>query len=220
MPRARFFHLAPGARSRLLRIATRHFARRGLEGASLNEILAEAGISKGAYYYYFDDKDDLLATILDQAADEMLGRLELPSFDRLTRAEFWPTVERLIESWSQWADVPNDLLQVALQFTTLRRQNARFEPILAKARRLYVALIEPGQRLGCVRTDLPMDVLVRVLEANDAILDGIFVSLHQSVTQASLARHTRLVFDTFRRLLEVRAPERRRPARGPRGRHR
>jgi len=150
----------------------------------------------------------------------MLGRLELPSFDRLTRAEFWPTVERLIESWSQWADVPNDLLQVALQFTTLRRQNARFEPILAKARRLYVALIEPGQRLGCVRTDLPMDVLVRVLEANDAILDGIFVSLHQSVTQASLTRHTRLVFDTFRRLLEVRVPEGRRLARGPRGRHR
>ncbi len=206
MPRARFYHLALQTRERLLRIAARHFAVRGLEGASLNEILAEAGLSKGAYYYYFDDKDDLLATILDHAADEMLARLRLPAFERMTREEFWPAVERLVESWARVADVSSDLMQIGLQFTTLRRQNPRFAPILAKARTLYVSLIEPGQRLGCVRTDLPLDVLVRLLEANDALLDSTFTSLHPAVTKESLAQHTSLVLDTLRRLLAVEGP--------------
>ena len=221
MPRARFLNLAPQARARLLRVATRHFARHGLEGASLNEILAEAGISKGAYYYYFDDKDDLLATVLDDAVDEMLARLRMPAFDQLTRDEFWPAVERLVASWAGVVDVPSDLLQVAVQFTAARRRNVRFAPILAKAQGLYRKLIEPGQRLGCVRTDLPVDVLIRLLEANDAALDGIFLSLHGTVTRANLERHTRLVFDTFKRLLAtdqiVERPPVPRPRRHPAG---
>jgi len=219
MPRARFFNLAPGARARLLRIATRHFARRGLEGASLNEILAEAGISKGAYYYYFDDKDDLLATVLADATDTMLARLDLPDFDGLAAEEFWPAVERFVAGWAAKLDPASDLFQVAVQLTGAQRRSERFAPVLARAQSLYRLLIEPGQRLGCVRTDLPMDVLIRLLEANDAVLDGIFLSLHDRVTAASVRRHTRLVFDTFRRLLAVEAlqakrhaaPRRRRP---------
>jgi len=201
MPRPRFYHLAPRARARLLRTATKHFAARGMDGASLNEILAEAGISKGAYYYYFDDKDDLLATVLEDAVDTMLARLPMPAFDRLRRDQFWPAVERLVASWAAWVDVPSDLLQVTAQFTPARRRSTRFAPILAKAQGLYRRLIEPGQRLGCVRTDLPLEVLVQLLEANDALLDGVFLALHRKVTRASLARHTGLVFDTFRRLL-------------------
>lgn len=203
MPRPRFFNLAPQARARLLRIATRHFARRGVEGASLNEILVEARISKGAYYYYFDDKDDLLATVLDDVVDAMLRRLPMPAFDRLTREQFWPAVERLVASWAAVVDLPSDLFRIAVQFTAARRKSERFAPILAKAQVLYRKLIEPGQRLGCVRTDLPVDVLIRLLEANDAVLDSIFLSLNATVTRASLERHTRLVFDTFKRLLST-----------------
>jgi len=220
MPRARFYNLAPQARSRLLRIAAKHFAARGVEGASLNEILAEARISKGAYYYYFDDKDDLLATVLDNAADAMLARLRLPAFDTLTRDEFWPAVERVVASWAAWADVPSDLLQVAAQFTAARRTSERFAPILAKAQALYRKLIEPGQRLGCVRTDLPLDVLIRLLEANDAALDSTFLSVNATVTRANLERHTRLVFDTFKRLLTTEGAGKGRPAGGRRRRGR
>lgn len=218
MPRARFYNLAPQARSRLLRIATKHLAARGVEGASLNEILAEARISKGAYYYYFDDKDDLLAAVLDDAVDAMLRRLPMPAFDTLTRAEFWPAVERLVASWAAWADAPSDLLQVTVQFTASRRRSERFAPILAKAQGLYRKLIEPGQRLGCVRTDLPVDVLIRLLEANDAALDSIFLSLNATVTRANLERHTRIVFDTFQRLLSTEGAGKGRPAGGRRRR--
>ncbi|MGA2381958.1 MAG: TetR/AcrR family transcriptional regulator [Gemmatimonadales bacterium] len=206
MPRARFYNLAPAARARLLRIATRHFARRGIERASLNEILAEAKVSKGAYYYYFDDKDDLLATVLDDAVETMLARIPPPDFERVAADEFWPTVERWIDGWRTGLDISSDVFGVAAQFTGSRRSSERFEPILFKARALYRRFIEPGQRLGCVRTDLPVDVLVRLLEANDAVLDGIFLASRADVMQERVDRHVKLVFGTFKRLLVAEPP--------------
>ncbi len=206
MPRARFFNLPPRARSRLLRIATRHFAGRGLEGASLNEILAEAGISKGAYYYYFDDKDDLLATVMEDAVEQMVARVPMPEFDGLRPENFWPAVEQFVENWAATVDMASDLFKVAVQFSGAQRRSERFAPVLAKAQSLYRLLIETGQRLGCVRADLPTEVLIRLLEANDAVLDSIFLALHDSVTTASVREHTRLVCDTIKRLLVAEAP--------------
>jgi len=220
MPRARFFNLAPRARSRLLRIATRHFAERGLEGASLNEILADAGVSKGAYYYYFDDKDDLLATVMEDAVAQMLARLPMPDLDGLAPADFWSTVERFVERWAASVDMASDVFKVAVQFSGAQRRSERFAQVLAKAQSLYRVMIETGQRLGCVRTDLPMDVLIRLLEANDAVLDSIFLALHDRVTVESVREHTRLVFDTIRRLLVAGPPPAQRRRASRRGRRR
>jgi AcrR family transcriptional regulator len=206
MPRARFFNLAEEARRRLLDIATRHFAERGFERASLNEILAEAGISKGAYYYYFDDKDDLFATTLESATDQLLARMPMPPLDRLTKQEFWPTVERFVELWAASFDISSDIFQIAVQLTEAQRRSARFAPVLAKGQAIFRSIILPGQRLGCIRTDLPLEALVRILEANDTVLDGIYLSKHTRVTRDTLAAHTKLVFDTFKRLL-VTGPE-------------
>jgi AcrR family transcriptional regulator len=201
MPRERFYNLAPEARARLLGTATHHFAKRGLQRASLNEILIEAGISKGAYYYYFDDKDDLFATALESAFDELYSQLNVPDFEGLSHDEFWPTVERFVAESASAFDMSSDLVQAALLLTDTQRKSARFAPILAKAQSVYRSLIEPGQRLGCIRKDLPVEALVRLLEANDAVLDSIFMASHRTMTKRALDRHVWLVFDTFKRLL-------------------
>jgi hypothetical protein len=57
-------------------------------------------------------------------------------------------------------------------------------------------------------------VLVRLLEANDAVLDSIFLATAAKVTPALVHEHVRLVLDTFRRLLAVSAPESRKSPRG------
>ena len=41
------------------------FAERGVELASYNKIIERSGLSKGTVYYYFDNKDSLLETVLD-----------------------------------------------------------------------------------------------------------------------------------------------------------
>src|ERR687894_39288 len=57
------------ARDELLSAALRVFARRGYRDAGVDEIAAEAGYSKGALYWHFDGKEDLLLTLLDERVD-------------------------------------------------------------------------------------------------------------------------------------------------------
>src|SRR5215813_12480608 len=94
MPRPRFNTLPTDKRQRILEAAALEFAGRGFEQASLNRIIETAGISKGAAYYYFDDKADLYATVVREGWRTLLpeGGLDLT---RLGRTSFWPTLRRL-----------------------------------------------------------------------------------------------------------------------------
>jgi AcrR family transcriptional regulator len=54
------------SRDQLLAAASRVFARHGYHGASMSEIAAEAGFSKGALYWNFASKEDLFFALLDE----------------------------------------------------------------------------------------------------------------------------------------------------------
>ena len=51
-------------RERLLDAAQRVFLRRGLQGSSVEEIAAEAGFTRGAFYSNFKSKDELFVELL------------------------------------------------------------------------------------------------------------------------------------------------------------
>jgi AcrR family transcriptional regulator len=51
-------------RKRLLDAAERVFLRRGLQGSSVEEIAAEAGFTRGAFYSNFESKDELFVELL------------------------------------------------------------------------------------------------------------------------------------------------------------
>ena len=57
-----------------MRAATKVFLERGFNGATLDDIAAEAGFSKGAVYSNFDDKDALFLALVDE---EFARRLDL-----------------------------------------------------------------------------------------------------------------------------------------------
>jgi len=58
-------------RSRILAAAARCFARKGFANASVDEVAAEAGATKGAVYWHFAGKDDLFFALLDIRCAEM-----------------------------------------------------------------------------------------------------------------------------------------------------
>jgi AcrR family transcriptional regulator len=60
------------ARDELLGAALRVFARLGYGQAGVDEIAAEAGYSKGALYWHFSGKEELLAALLEERIDAPL----------------------------------------------------------------------------------------------------------------------------------------------------
>src|SRR4051794_15324874 len=57
------------AREELLSAALRVFARRGYREAGVDEIAGEAGYSKGALYWHFSGKEELLIALLEERVD-------------------------------------------------------------------------------------------------------------------------------------------------------
>ncbi len=59
-------------RSHLLRAAAEVFSRRGYHGASLDEVAAEAGFSKGAVYSNFESKEDLFLALVNDRTEQLV----------------------------------------------------------------------------------------------------------------------------------------------------
>jgi AcrR family transcriptional regulator len=68
VPRGHFDRSARKAhnRTRLLEAAARVYARRGIDVATLDDVAAEAGFSKGAVYSHFGNKENLLRALLEE----------------------------------------------------------------------------------------------------------------------------------------------------------
>lgn len=62
-------------REELLDISARLFAERGYERTSIEDIIRQAGLSKGAFYYYYSSKDALLEVLATRVADQALAQL-------------------------------------------------------------------------------------------------------------------------------------------------
>jgi AcrR family transcriptional regulator len=63
-------------RAALLRAASRLICGRGMDGASIDRIAAEAGYTKGAFYANFASKEELFLVVLDEKFAAELERLE------------------------------------------------------------------------------------------------------------------------------------------------
>lgn len=170
MARARFDNLDPDRQEAILSVAADEFAAHGYAGASLNRIIEAAGISKGSLYYYFDDKADLFASVVEATMQRLLKVAEGLSLENLDRTNFWETVRevglRSIDLMSEdvW------YVRLAMAFPRLRDEpeaGAGVRPMLEWGRDFTRQLLSRGRDLQVVRRDLPLDLLVEVTMAVD-----------------------------------------------------
>ncbi|MFJ7421725.1 TetR/AcrR family transcriptional regulator [Streptomyces uncialis] len=151
------FHRQPAERqAAILAVARRHFAEQGPGTASYNKIIEAAGISKTAAYHYFDGREDLLAAVLDDVLARLLGALG-PWTPALDAAGFWARLESGTEALlGHLRTHPDDL---ALAGPAVSRGQGA--PWLD----WFEALVEDGQRIGVIRTDVDRGLLVSATTA-------------------------------------------------------
>ncbi len=76
-------------REQILSAAANVFARLGVRESRMDDIVAEADLSKGALYWYFKSKDDLVAAFIERVFARAIEnfrellKIELPFRDRL-----------------------------------------------------------------------------------------------------------------------------------------
>jgi AcrR family transcriptional regulator len=202
MARPRFTKLPAARQTRILEAAAREFAEFGYEGASINHVLEQAGVSKGAAYYYFDDKEDLFVTVVRHYTEQLAARLELETAT-LTADTFWPTFlalyrQQLVRSFdTPWAF---GVLRAAAELVRADRASGPLAELITERLALVARLLKHGQSLGVVRTDVPDDLLLAWLRAVKDASDRWLLVHWDELDCAALAAAAERAFDGIRRL--------------------
>jgi AcrR family transcriptional regulator len=162
-------------RQRLLDQAYRLFSAHGLRKTNVDEIARRAGISKGAFYIFYESKEELFMTVIEQAESrvrqELLASIDLPGPS--PRARLFEVFKK---AFSLFESIP------ILQFLTgadfdlvLRRLPAgKFQSHLASDLGFFDTLVARCQEAGipiCVPTEkivtLLYPLVIVLLHAND-----------------------------------------------------
>lgn len=73
MPKQTFYKLPQEKQERILAAAKNEFTKARFSDASINQIIREAGIPRGSFYQYFEDKKDIFLCFMTEYKKEMLG---------------------------------------------------------------------------------------------------------------------------------------------------
>ncbi|MDQ1535243.1 MAG: hypothetical protein QOF28_3004 [Actinomycetota bacterium] len=132
-------------RQHLLDAAAIVFAREGFHGATLDEVAATAGFTKGAVYSNFKSKDELFLELLDERVERQFAvATEVLESGSHETAEQLPRVRELLHSNRFfWEDAWTTLY---LEFVLYSRRNpeaaAKLAATAQRTRELVTAMVE------------------------------------------------------------------------------
>lgn len=132
------------------------FVQRGYHRTTVDEIAAKAGLTKGAVYVHFKDKQDVLLVLLRRAEDRVL----VPILKDLEDPDFNP-VQKLVNYVHNWARVAIEqrntmFLPILMSFEFLGTDDPIERAITSMYDRTYEALaevIEDGRKAGVIASD-------------------------------------------------------------------
>ncbi|RDJ23100.1 TetR/AcrR family transcriptional regulator [Bosea caraganae] len=180
-------------RAKLIQAARKAFAAKGYAASSMDDLTAEAGLTRGALYHNFGDKKGLLQAVIDQIDAEMLVRMRVAQERAETRwlgflAESIAYVEMALEPEiqrimlrdgpavlgdpSQWAN-QNACLRTTTQTIQALIHEGTVRPVDAEAAARLLNGAALNASLWIAAADDPHAVFARAVEAFRHLAAGL-----------------------------------------------
>lgn len=156
-------------RDQILEAATKVFTERGFASARMDDIVAEAKLSKGALYWYFDSKDALIVGILDRVFDWETSHLR-ELIDREDSAQ--KMLQVIFDTMIQDIEKMKPLMPLFLEFWSLSVRRQTINQAIKRYYQKFLDLIEPIIERGIQRGEFrPVDIKDTAI-AIGAIFEG------------------------------------------------
>jgi AcrR family transcriptional regulator len=160
-------------RRRIADAALPVFARSGYERATVDEIVREAGYSKGAFYVHFESKEDLFWGMLEERISGQQDAFR-QALDDTRGAEdniqaLLTTIFAIFRRDAQWSALFIEFIAHAARNEKVRE---RLAGMYQNWRDFTVATLKQGRETGQVRQDLNVDFAATVLIA---LIEGMIM---------------------------------------------
>ncbi|PMR76707.1 TetR family transcriptional regulator [Billgrantia endophytica] len=180
-------------RAKLIRAARQAFATKGYAAASMDDITAEAGLTRGALYHNFGGKKGLLQAVVDQIDQEMVTRMLAAQARAASRWDglleegvayiemaLEPEVQRImlldgpavLGDPSQWPN-QNACLQRTAQTIQALIDEGTVKPLDAEAAARLINGAALNAALWIAAADEPRAVLAKAVEAFRQLATGL-----------------------------------------------
>lgn len=183
-------------RRKLIQAARKAFAEKGYTAASMDDITASVGLTRGALYHTFGDKKGLLMAVVDQIDTEMASRAHALAGEA---ASLWdglvaegvayiemalnPEVQRIVlldgpavlGDPSQWPS-QNNCLQMTIRTIDKLIEEGTIKPVNAEAAARLLNGAALNAALWIAASDDPELVVDKAIEAFKWMVDGLRIS--------------------------------------------
>lgn len=210
MPKVTFFNLPAEKRDALIELAIEEFAENEYAQASISRLVEKAGIAKGSFYQYFEDKRDLFLYLVDLVGQEKMALLaEHPPPDPVMG--IFDYIHWLFEIGLEFQIAHPRLMQVgyrALYGNNMPFQSESLERMKAAGEAFYRNLVAQGIRQGDIDPTIDKDMTVFVLstwlnEFGNHILGKLAIDPRQLIAgELEPSQHQRILEDVDR-LMEI-----------------
>jgi len=156
-------------RRKLLAAALRVFARDGFQAARIEDIAAESGHTRGAFYANFDTKEDLFFALLEKHASERLLRLHR----RLEEGDGVADRMRIVRAFYLERATDRTSMLLTLEFKLFALRHPKMRARLAAAHRR----IRAGLKYDALAKLLPSHQKDERHELDKVLLDVILSGL-------------------------------------------
>jgi AcrR family transcriptional regulator len=176
---------------KLLHAAFEIFARDGFEAARIDDVAAQAGYTRGAYYAHFQSKEDLFFAMLEHESRRYMERIRKGLDECITNEERIRTlrefyIKRVVDR--QWSILMLEFKLYAIRHPKLRAKLAELHRSISRRVKL--------EGLAGMQSMIPDNQTLRVVL--QALLQGLVLENAydpSSISQSEAKKVLRQVFD-------------------------
>ncbi len=159
----------------ILQAARTILARRGFAGTTVSLVATEAGVSRGLLHYYFKNKEEMLARVIDENMAASVVMVE----DLLSRSRSATEIaDRLVEALQQLFKLDPDFFSLFFEAEAAARQSPALEAQLQALYGDFRRAVQEGLQAAVARGDIAPPIPTPGLSAIlTSIIDGLGLQL-------------------------------------------
>lgn len=182
MPKDTFYNLPEEKRQTIYEAALDEFSIHPFKQASINRVVEAAGIAKGSFYQYFQDKKDLYKFLVEEIFQKKISYLT-PEMQNPFNMDCFSLIRELFRSGVRFAKDNPKLAKIAQHLMSNSEKDTYLEIMEEKKGegiQIYKMILEKGMEKGDVRGDINLDIAAFFLfQLSNSLSDGFMDMFHQ-----------------------------------------